>query len=97
MHGLSGETINRGTINIYLHIGLLSWDREKRYIGGHGKSKDNKLVNTENQRTVINGEHGKLQDSKLVNTENRRTVNRGTILGQVSVGNFSAETFLNDL
>ena len=97
MHGLSGETINRGTINIYLHIGLLSWDREKRYIGGHGKLKDNKLVNTENQRTVINGEHGKLQDSKLVNTENRRTVNRGTILGQVSVGNFSAETFLNDL
>ena len=70
MHGLSGETINRGTINIYLNIGLLSWDREKRYIGGHGKSKDNKLVNTENQRTVINGEHGKLQDSKLVNTEN---------------------------
>ena len=54
-------------------------------------------MNTENQRTVINGEHGKLQDSKLVNTENRRTVNRGTILGQVSVGNFNAETFLNDL
>ena len=41
MHGKSGETVNRGTINT---SGLHSGDRKQtRYIGENGKSGDGKL------------------------------------------------------